>query len=340
MSVTNELQPSILFRAFDIAFFVPGAILFLAILFSYSEYSVSTQSRNNTSTNSQPAQSQPSAASATNPSSAATAKAPIPRSNVSLFDRIVEMQENQFSSIAILQVILLVLGSFTCGLICHAFSWCWHNFAVEWARKLKPISWPVQWSVRVLQFVFGLRPKDCEEFPSQKNTVQSSSDAPDETEGEGNDTTAGSDSETDIESGGTPVENCEGDDPNETFWITDEQHYARRVDYFWYLRATCWNASFAVLVGGALFLFSRWASVRYGLLKTQGKLNNTGWSDAIWKLDEVDPAYIWALVAVVVSSYLLFRIGTRFGSSCERRKEICKSVCEFHRASSEKNDQT
>lgn len=297
MSASDQLQPSIFFRAFDIAFFVPGMILFLAILFSYGEYSVVSASVSNSS------------------------------SKVSLFDRILDMQESQLSSIAVLQIIVIVLGSYICGLGCHAFSWCWHKFTVDWAKNLAPRNRYLQWATRVLQFIFGLRPKDCREFPPHKRQLDSDSETSDvasETEPNGESADLGNrDGESSL------VERKIGRSPSsEKYWTTDPHHYARRVDYFWYLRGTCWNASFAVLVGGILFLFSRWASLRAANLNWQLNSQKTTWSDALWHLRDVDSSYYWGLGAVLICSYLLSRIGTRFGASCESRKAMCKHVSE------------
>ena len=176
MSASDQLQPSIFFRAFDIAFFVPGMILFLAILFSYGEYSVSCRASNPVSLNPQPATA---TASGSNLKSIVSASGSNSSSKLSLFDRILDMQESQLSSIAVLQIIVIVLGSYICGLGCHAFSWCWHKFTVDWAKKLAPRNRYLQWATRVLQFIFGLRPKDCREFPLHKRQLDSDSEAAD-----------------------------------------------------------------------------------------------------------------------------------------------------------------
>lgn len=299
MSTSDQLQPSIFFRAFDIAFFVPGMILFLSVLFSYSEYTTTIATMSQVvSEGSQSA-------------------------NDSMFDRFLSMNETQLSTIAIVQIVMLVLGCYVCGLVCHSVSWCSMNRVVEWLSNRKPSGAFRQHFCRIAQFLVGLRSKDCVAF-HDKTTNNKNEDVGDDELSESEQESLVAESLEASQNQNIIGSGEASQFPADKVWTTDVLHYTRRVDYFWYLRGTCWNASFALLVGGTLLLFSRWSSERAQSLGAQT------WGDGLWRLHEIPSTYLWGVGIVTVCSFFLLRIGTRFGASCESRKELCKHVCTQH----------
>ncbi|MEO9591749.1 hypothetical protein [Rhodopirellula bahusiensis] len=94
MAASDEVQPSVFFRAFDIAFFVPGTLLSCSLLlFLRQQIAPGCEEYGNC----QPA--------------------------VELLDELLSPSKQSSAAAAILQIALFLVGSYLLGLICHAVCW-------------------------------------------------------------------------------------------------------------------------------------------------------------------------------------------------------------------------
>ena len=113
MAASDELQPSVFFRAFDIAFFIPGTLLCCSlILFLRERFADDCDTPGNCG----PAEQ--------------------------LIDNLLSPSSQASATTAILQLAFFLVGSYILGLICHAIAWPmirgYHDKALEQScRKIR-----------------------------------------------------------------------------------------------------------------------------------------------------------------------------------------------------------
>lgn len=236
MAASDEVQPSVFFRAFDIAFFVPGTLLSCSLLLYLRQQIVPGCE---THGNCEPA--------------------------IGLLDELLSPSKQSSAAAAILQIALFLVGSYLLGLICHAVCWPkikWIHDEVAAQYESKDASGRTRW-LTWKSVLIGL--------PAPQQTAN----APDPSAVDSTETLG--------------------------FWTDNENHYIKRIDYFWYLSGTCWNTGFALIV--ALIL----AHLTFPM----------PWF-----------ARIIFSVIVLYCSWALIRMGTRYNASYEKRKAICRKLLE------------
>ena len=126
--MSDQVQPSLFFRAFDIAFFVPGAVLFLAALVLLVDPAVrSSIPKSDFGIQHSVKSSQVSGGK--------DKVAASPLAGKSLPVQLLMVNEHGFSTLMFLQLAIFLIGSYVLGLICHAVSWSALNFFIKSLRE-------------------------------------------------------------------------------------------------------------------------------------------------------------------------------------------------------------